>query len=101
MSDLRSNCKYIAEELEQAWQNGELFDYLNDKVLDITFIVSPPKTLRAVELAVTLGGPSIYIDTREHGIVGFWGSEKAYYGIDYDLCNEIEQAFAEMYDYEY
>ena len=101
MKELREICQHEAENLEQAWQAGELFDYLNDEVLDMTFIVTPPRTLRAVELAVTLGGPSIYIDTREHAIVGFWGGDKAQYALDYDLCNEIEQAFAEMYDYEY
>lgn len=101
MKELREICQREAESLEQAWQAGELFDYLNDEVLDMTFIVTPPRTLRAVELAVSLGGPSIYIDTREHAIVGFWGGNQARYALDNDLCDEIDQAFAEMYEYEY
>lgn len=100
-NELWEHCKSIADDVTEAYERGELFDYLNEYILDVEFVVSPPRSLRSVCLARTLGGPSIYIDTREHGVVGYWGGERAYTGLDYDLCNEIERAFAEMYDYEY
>ena len=100
MSELREYCQHVSEELDRAYERGELMEYFDD-VLDIKFIVTPPRQLYGVELAVTLGGPNVYVDTRERAVLGYWGGEQERYPLHDDVCYEIEQQFAMLYDYDY
>ena len=106
MSKMNNECreyaKRIAEEAE-AYYNGttnedgeevSLYDYFAD-ALDYEVILTSQKAVKAVRLYVTLGGPTCWIDTEKHAVVCCWSTEKAEWGIDWDLCNELENIVAE------
>ena len=76
-----------------------LYDYINDKVLSVeyrTFGKNDPIT--SVSLCVTFGGPNICIDTDSNDVIGYWGCEKAVYGLDDAICDEINEIFQELWD---
>lgn len=61
-------------DIERAEENGEAYDlysYFAD-VLDIEYTIDAQKCFKSVRVAVTLGGPNIYIDTRAGAVLGFW-----------------------------
>ena len=106
MKDMNNECreyaKRIAEEAEAYYhgttnEDGEevgLYDYFAD-ALDYEVILTSNRTVKGVRLYVTLGGPTCWIDTEEHAVVCCWGTEKAEWGIDWDLCDELEEIVAE------
>ena len=111
MSEMKNKCreyaKRIAEEAETYYngitnEDGEeasLYDYIAD-ALDYEVILSSQKTVKAVRLYVTLGGPTCWIDTKEHAVICHWGTDRAKYAIDWDLCDEIEEIIAEYMELE-
>ena len=106
MSEMKNECreyaKRVAEEIEAYYNNtinedgGEvnLYDYVAD-ALDYEVVLTSQKTVRAVRLYVTLGGPTCWIDTEEHAVICHWGTDQAECSIDWDLCNELEEIIAE------
>ena len=106
MSEMKNECreyaKHVAEEIE-AYYNGtinedgeevSLYDYVADS-LDFEVVLTSQKTVKAVRLYVTLGGPTCWIDTEEHAVICHWGTDQAECSIDWDLCNELEEIIAE------
>ena len=110
MSELNSKCceyaKCVAEETEAAY-NGDtnedraesLYDYITN-ALDYEVVLTSQKTVKAVRLYVTLGEPTCWIDTEEHAVICHWGTDRAEYPIDWDLCDEIEEIIAEYMELE-
>lgn len=101
-NECREYAKRVAEEIE-AYYNGtinedgeevSLYDYVAD-ALDYEVVLTSQKTVKAVRLYVTLGGPTCWIDTEEHAVICHWGTDKAECSIDWDLCNELEEIIAE------
>ena len=106
MSEMKNECreyaKRVAEEIE-AYYNGtinedgeevSLYDYVAD-ALDYEVVLTSQKTVKAVRLYVTLGGPTCWIDTEEHAVICHWGTDQAECSIDGDLCDELEEIIAE------
>ena len=102
MSDMKNECreyaKHVAEEIESYYNDGgeeiSMYDYVAD-ALDYEVILTSQKTVKAVRLYVTLGGPTCWIDTEEHAVICHWGADQAEYPIDWDLCDELEEIVAE------
>ena len=105
MSEMKNECreyaKHVAEEIE-AYYNGtinedgeevSLYDYVTN-TLDYEVVLTSQKTVKAVRLYVTLGGPTCWIDTEEHAVICHWGTDQAECSIDWDLCNELEESIA-------
>ena len=106
MSEMKNECreyaKHVAEEIE-SYYNGttnedreevSLYDYVAD-ALDYEVVLTSQKTVKAVRLYVTFGGPTCWIDTEEHAVICYWGTSQAEYSIDWDLCDELEEIIAE------
>ena len=106
MSKMENECreyaKHVAEEIE-AYYNGttnedeeevSLYDYVVN-TLDYEVVLTSQKTVKAVRLYVTLGGPTCWIDTEEHAVICHLGTDQAECSIDWDLCNELEEIIAE------
>lgn len=99
-------CKRIVEELEQ-YYNGELtnddgdiltlYDYFND-VLDYEYLIDSRLDYKAVKIYVTLGGPTVWIDTYNSTVELRWANEKASYYLLSDIRNEIDDIFEEYYN---
>ena len=110
-NDLYEMCKGIANDLktmyegfdeteeEERRENGDpcdLWDYLAD-VLDVEYTLDYSKKLIGVRLAITLGGPNIYIDTREGYVKGYWGTDKEEVWIPSEIRDEINMYFEETF----
>ena len=55
--------------------------FMMDEVLEIRFIVDSHAEYCGALIYVTLGGPTIWVDTRAHAVKGTWGTESAEWGI--------------------
>jgi hypothetical protein len=97
----------IAEELEQ-YYNGEivdeetgenltLYDYFSD-VLDINYIINNDLSYNSVKVYITLGGPTVWIDTHTGTIELRWANENATYYLDNDIVNDIDEIWEEYYN---
>lgn len=87
------------EEREAAEDNGEAYDlytYFAD-VLDIEYTISSRGDYLGARIAVALGGPNIYIDTREGYVKGYWGTDRAEAWIASEVCDEINDIMEEYY----
>ena len=87
------------EEREAAEENGDacdLYSYFED-VLDIEYTISSRGDYLGARIAVALGGPNIYIDTREGEVKGYWGTDRAERWIPSEICEEIDSIMEEYY----
>lgn len=90
---------YTDEERETMEENGQAYDlysYFAD-VLDMEYTVDCFGEYKGANIYVTLGGPNVWIDTRDGYVKGAWGSDKAESPIPYDICDEIDDIFREYY----
>lgn len=88
------------EEREAAEENGEAYDlytYFAD-ALDIEYTISSRGDFLGARIAVALGGPNIYVDTREGYVKGYWGTDRAEAWIPSEICEEINGIMEEYYD---
>lgn len=100
-------CKRVAEELKQ-YINGEIIDeetgeelalcdYFSD-ILDIEYIINQDLTYSAVKVYVTLGGPTVWIDTYTGAVELRWANEKASYFLLSDTIDAVNNYFEEYYN---
>lgn len=100
-------CKRVAQELEQ-YINGEvtdeetseelsLYDYFSD-VLDVEYIINSDFSYRAVKVYITLGGPTVWIDTYNSAVELRWANESATYYLSSDIVDEIDNIWEETYN---
>ena len=116
----REYCKRIALELE-AYTNGHMYqdengkavyseedredldqlyigDYMSAEVLDFDLVIGGDWEYKSCKLYVTLGGPNVWIDTAEKAVKLAWGTDREEYGLDWDVCDEIDQYWSETYE---
>ena len=109
-NECREYAQSVAEEIEAIYNgtteeendDGEkmsLCDYVAD-ALDFEAILTSTKTVKAVRLYVTLGGPNCYVDTECHAVVCAWGGDREEYPLDWDACDKIESIIAEYMEME-
>lgn len=113
MTELQNYCDRIADELsrlydglditederEEMEENGEatsLSDYFND-TLDIEYRIGSDMAFRSVRIAVTVGGPNVYVDTGRGTVEGFWGTEHVESWLPSEICEEINNIFEEYF----
>lgn len=87
------------EEREEREESGEacsLYDYFSD-VLDCEFTVNMRGEYMGAKVYVTLGGPNIWIDTREGYVKGAWGCDREESWIPCEINDEINEIFSEYY----
>lgn len=94
--DLKKVYEGTAESIENDGEKMDFYEYFND-ALDIEYMIGYDGEFRGVEIAVTLGGPNVYINTRRGEVVGFWGTDKAEAWIPSEICEEINSIFEENY----
>ena len=90
---------YTDEEREAMEEAGEAFDlysYFCD-ALDVEYTVSSRGDFLGARVYVTLGGPNVWVDTREGYVKGAWGSNREEAWIPSEVCEEINSIFEEWY----
>ena len=86
-------------EIEAAEESGEAYDiysYFSD-VLDVEYTIDSQFRYKSVRVAVTLGGPNIYIDTRAGAVLGYWGTDRAEAWIPSEVCAAIDSIFEDIF----
>lgn len=85
------------DEMEERGEGYDLYSYFAD-ALDIEYTISGNMDFLGARIAVTLGGPNIYINTRTGYVEGYWGTDKAEAWIPSEVCEEINAIFEEQYN---
>lgn len=113
MKELKEMCERIREELEELYSNNwtdeereereeageacDMYDYFSD-VLDVEYTISSRGEYLGATVWVTIGGPSIWINTRYNEIRGRWGSESVDIWLPGEIAAEIDEIFEENYN---
>lgn len=100
-TELHDSCAYIAEELENAYDSGDMTDWLCENELDEDLTISRDGSILSTSIYVTLGGPTIWVDTGSATVDGTWGTDRASVCASRSACLELERTIAEcMYGVE-
>lgn len=108
MLENREYCKSIVDELEAIAagktvnEDGEeisLYDWLND-ALDFEYTIDSQKQYKAAKIWVTLGGPNVWVDTAERAVKLAWWIDRDEYPLDWDVCDELDNIMAEIWEME-
>lgn len=105
---LKLAVKAAAESVEDAacgYYDGEkcedeysaLEKYFED-VLDVEIISDMRGNYRGAIITLGLGGPSIYLNTREGWVKGYWGSDYAEYHVQSWAVAAVDEYFSEQWD---
>lgn len=94
-----SEAELTDEERKEREENGEAFDLISyfADALDIEYTISGSGEYLGARVWVTLGGPNVWIDTREGYVKGAWGSDRAECWIPREINYEIDEIFSEYY----
>ena len=76
-------------------ENIDLIDYVSD-VLDTEYILDSNFTLIGARLYITIGVPTIYVDTHDNEVVGNWGTEQVTRWLPYEIADEINDLLIEV-----
>lgn len=89
---LKRDVKVYAESIEEAVRTGEIEDYLSE-VYDAEITSTLYGEYRGVKIALALGGPNIFFDTRSGYVKGYWGTSQAEYHVKSFACNAVDNYF--------
>lgn len=87
----------LQERIDEAEENT-LENYFSD-CLDISYIVNGNREYESVRVWVTVGGPSIYVDTDESAVILNWGGTHAEWGIATSTRDAIDAHFSEIWSW--
>lgn len=110
MSDLRSLCEYIAEDVTKMVNDPETWmkeNYVDerycyhisawmDEALDVELVIGFNGTYRGARIMVAYGGPNIYVNTRTGVVEGYWGDERASVEIPSEVCEALDEYINEI-----
>lgn len=94
--------EYTCQECGKTFPEDELeaytvCDWLCD-ALDIEYTVSSRLDYVAARIYVALGGPTVWIDTRDNAAHLSWGTDTAWYPLDTDTAAAVDAEAEECYD---
>ena len=87
----------LEDELDEAKERETLRGYFDD-YLDLSYIVNGSKDYEGVRVWVTIGGPSVYIDTDKGAVVLNWGGTHSEYYLSSNVVQAVDEIFEEYYD---
>lgn len=72
--------------------------FMMDEVLDLRFIVDADAEYCGALIYVTVGGPTIKVDTRARTVKGTWGTETAEWGLTSRAVDALDMECGENWD---
>ena len=72
---LRRMCKDIANSISSPGDGDTALDWM-EGTYDIRYLVDREKRYMAAEILVAGGGPTIWVDTWDNEVKGYWGSDR-------------------------
>ena len=94
----REYLEAVSQEIKDAYDGGNMIDYVCNNVLDVEHILNSSGELIGVELYIAIGGPTVWIDTRSQTINIAWASECDTIDTYSDICNELNYIFDENFN---
>lgn len=86
-------CPSCGEELEQLG----LYDWLAD-ALDVEYTVDSNLDYKAAKIYVTLGGPTVWVDTEDRAVKLAWGTDREEYPLDRDTSARLDEVLEDEYN---
>ena len=77
--------------------DSKAFDSYFENVLDINYTIHSDGDFKSCRVAISLGGPNIYIDTADREVQGYWGFDRYFAYLDNDICDSIDDYFEAYY----
>lgn len=92
------NYHYLCEQLNTIERIGasNLYEYFDD-CLDVEYTIDSRGDYLGACIWVGLGGPNIWIDTRDRAVKLAWGSDRAEWSIYSDTAEAIDEIFEEQF----
>jgi len=97
---MMSNVEYvktIAEELEQKGAAVFFDGEDGNEIYDIEYIVDAQLEFLGARAAIAIGGPNIYIDSREGEVDLYWGTEEVHWYLSSSCRIDVDAYFQEIY----
>lgn len=94
--DLKAIYNGTTTEQNDDGEPATMYDWSND-ALDYEFTISSTGDVLGVRVYVTLGGPNVWVDTRNGVVGGAWGTDRAEAGLPDAVTEEINGIFADIY----
>lgn len=94
IDDYNDLCEQL-NELESIGASN-LYDYFDD-CLDVEYTIDSSGNYIGTCIWVGIGGPSIWVDTRDRAVKLAWGCDRAEWGITSDTAAAIDEIFEERY----
>ena len=88
----------LTEEQMDDIEEATLYDYFEDGVLDVDYIVNSQKEYKACRILIAYGGPNIYINTFSRELELYWWTESEKIELDSDICNMIDEYMEELFN---
>lgn len=91
-------CAECDEELEAHEVDGVLsaWDYLDD-VLDWRYTIERDGSYRSAEIAITLGGPNVWIHTGSNELHVYWGGDHVVRTLPSEFTDALDEVLEEWY----
>ena len=86
-------CPSCGEEMEQLG----LYDWLAD-ALDVEYTVDNDLDYKAAKIYVTLGGPTVWVDTADRAVKLAWGTDREEYPLDWDTSAHLDEVLEDEYN---
>ena len=90
---LRRMCVGIADSITKPDQ--QVYEWM-EGTYDIRYLVSHDKKFLGAEILCAGGGPTIWVDTFDNQVRGYWGADKVYIGFADNLG--LADYCGDMYD---
>lgn len=122
MNENREYCKRVADELEayaagRMWRDIETgeekemdFDAANDDdeqlsvsdyladALDYEITIDSQMEYKSAKIWVTLGGPTVWVDTADRAVKLAWGTDREEYPLDWDTSAHLDEVLEDEYN---
>lgn len=88
-------------ELKKRLEQGDsfsLYDYVVREALDVEYTISSNGDMLGVRIYVTIGGPTVYIDTRDRVVRAHWGFDRDECYISYSTAEAIDDLYEILYE---
>ncbi len=93
-----ARCSQCGAEVDQDGADQvSMYDYIDD-VLDVEYTIDSQREYIGARMYVTLGGPTVYIDTRDQMVRLCWGGERAEWGLSCNTCDALDDVLREMWE---
>lgn len=72
--------------------------FMLDEVIELKFIVDAQAEYCGALAYVTVGGPTIWVDTRAHAVKGTWGTDSAEWGLTTRAVDALDDECGENWE---